>query len=57
MAPTEERVVYINGRAFRDVTNQTVEGPTYTYEEAKALTEGRRITVRYTANGQKLGEQ
>ena len=51
MAPTEERVVYINGRAFRDVTNQTVEGPTYTYEEAKALTEGRRITVRYTANG------
>lgn len=50
MAPTEERIVYINGKAFRDVTNQTVEGPTYTYKEAKALTEGQRITVSYGPN-------
>ena len=45
MAPGNDEIIYVNGRAFRDVTNKTCAGPTYSYAEAVALTEGRRIAT------------
>lgn len=50
MAPYDDPVVVINGVTFRDVTNKTVDGPVYTYEEAKALTEGTHIITYKTSN-------
>lgn len=37
--------VIINGKSFRDVTNVTVAGPVYNYEEALALTKGKHIVT------------
>ena len=50
MAPSEEKIVYINGKPFRDVTNKTVSGSVYIYEEAKALAKGILMTVSYKTN-------
>ena len=43
MATPPERDVIINGVRFVDVTNTTVAGKTYNYEEAVAYTEGKSI--------------
>ena len=51
MAPSEEKIVYINGKPFRDVTNKTVSGSVYTYEEARALAKGILMTVSYKTMG------
>jgi len=34
---TYEKFIYIRGYRFRDVTNQTVAGRTYSYREAEYL--------------------
>jgi len=38
-------IIYINGMAFRDVTNVTTGGITYNYEEAVALSKGKHIVT------------
>jgi hypothetical protein len=40
-----ERLIYINGVPFRDVTNLTVTGHIYILEEALALTQGRVVAT------------
>jgi hypothetical protein len=40
---TIEWYITINGVRFRDVTDTTFVGPGYSYEEAYALTQGRRV--------------
>lgn len=48
MVTGKDKITYINGRPFRDVTNETCSGIVYSYAEAVALTEGRRIATGTT---------
>lgn len=45
MSPEKEKITYISGRPFRDVTNETCGGFVFNYAEAVALAEGRRIAT------------
>ena len=45
MTSTDYNKVIINGMVFNDVTNQTVSGNVYSYEEAVALSKGKPLKI------------
>ena len=44
MCNNDSKIVIINGQEFKDITNQTVSGMTYSLTTAIALTQGNEIT-------------